>query len=499
MDRRSHSPDTLLAALDLAGPLQRVGYLLSSLILGFSAALLVPLGVSLGYSESEPSEAFAYTIMIGVVVGTIGVVVLHTDMAGLSRREGFAVVGLGWGVLCGLGCLPFAFAGTLSPIDAWFECVSGLSGTGASVIADVEVLPHGILFWRSFTHWLGGMGFVVLYIALFPLLGVGAMQLYQAEAPGPDKDRMTPKIRDTAKILWLIYLGLSAGLLILLLAGGMDWFDAVCQTFAAIGTGGFSTKNASIGGFHSAYVEWVIIAFMWLAATNFALHWAVLTGKPGKLLCNPEWRFFSSILVVFSAIVTLLIWATTDASFGTALRNAVFTMTSIGSTTGFATGDYERWAPLAQFLVFFLLFMGGSAGSTAGAMKAVRVQLLLKHAWARLFYVVHPRAVAPPRLGDRVVSSQVMQGVLGFIGLYLTTWVVATAGMSLVGLDFATAASAVATCMGGVGPGLGDVGPFDNYAWIHPAGKGLLTFCMLAGRLELFAVLLFITPSYWRR
>ncbi len=479
--------------------LRRVGFLLSSLLLCAAATLLVPLAVAAAYGETDVVEAFLSAALVGLAVGATGFFLLRTDLNGLTRREGFAVVALGWALVCLLGALPFAFAGVLGPVDAWFESTSGFTGTGASVIADVESLPHGILFWRSLTHWLGGMGFVVLYIALFPLLGVGAMQLYRAEAPGLEIDRLRPRIRSTARILWLIYLGLSLALLALLLAGGMGLFDAVCQMFAAIGTGGFSTKNDSIAGFHSAYVEWVLVVFMWLAATNFALHWGVLTGRPGHLLRNPEWRFYSGVLAAFSAAVVALVWLGTDASFGEALRGGVFDVVSIGTTTGFATADYELWPPLAQYLIFLLLFMGGSAGSTAGAMKAIRVLLLVKQAFRGVFQTVHPHAVTPPRLGHKAVTPGMMRSVFAFVSLYLLTWLVGSAGMSLTGMDFATATSSVATAMGGVGPGLGDVGPTENYAWVHPAGKGILMFCMLAGRLELFTVFVLFSPAYWRR
>jgi trk system potassium uptake protein TrkH len=457
------------------------------------------MAISLGYGEQRAARAFIYTILIGGGAGLAGVLLLRTDMAGLSRREGFTVVGLGWGLICLVGALPFLFSGTLGFMDSWFECVSGFTGTGASVIRDVEVIQRGLLFWRSFTHWLGGMGFVVLYIALFPLLGVGATQLYRAEAPGPDKDRLTPRIRDTARILWLIYLGLSITLTLLLLAGGMGWFDALCHTFGAIGTGGFSTRNANIGAFHSTYIEWVIIVFLWLAATNFSLHYAVFKGKPGRLFKNPEWRFFTLAILLVGTAVTFAVWATSDASFGSSVRDSFFAVVSLISTTGFVTADYEKWFPLTHFLLFLLLFIGGCAGSTAGAMKCVRVQLLMKSVKREIYRVVHPQAVSSLRLGDKVVSTGMMQSVFAFVALYMVTYVVASACMFLTGLDFETALSSVATTMGGVGPGLGGVGPTDTYGFVHPFGKAVLTFCMLAGRLELLSVTLLFAPSTWRR
>jgi len=479
--------------------LRRVAFLLATMLLGSSAALLVPLAIAAGYGETAVVKAFAVTFFIAAAAGAGGYFLFRTDLSRLTRREGFAVVALSWALICFVGSLPFVFAGALSPLNAWFECTSGFTGTGSSVIADIEALPHGILFWRSFTHWLGGMGFVVLYIALYPLLGIGAMQLYRAEVPGPEKDRLRPRLRSTARILWLVYLILSVALTVLLLLGGMDLFEAVCQMFGAIGTGGFSTRNDSIAGFHSAYIDWVIVIFIWLAATNFSLHWAVLTGRPGRLLKNPEWRFYTLNLAVLSVIVSLLVWTSTEASFGTSVREGVFAVVSMGTCTGFALGDYELWAPLAQYLIFLLLFIGGCAGSTAGAIKVIRVQIFSKQALRGIFRTVHPHAVAPPRLGEKAVTGEMLRSVFSFIGLYLLTWALFSAGMSLTGMDFATATSSVATAMGGVGPGLGEVGPFDNYDWVHPAGKAMLTFCMLAGRLELFTVVLLFSPVYWRR
>jgi trk system potassium uptake protein TrkH len=491
--------DSWLTAHPVLGGARRVAYLLSSLVLFTSATLVVPLAVSIVYDESRSTTAFVYSIIIGVVVGLAGQLLFRTDLGELTRREGFAVVGLGWSLACLLGALPFALSGTLGFMDAWFESASGFTGTGASTITDIEAVERGVLFWRSFTHWLGGMGFVVLYIALFPLLGVGAMQLYKAETPGPDKDRITPRIRQTAKILWLIYLGISVVLTLLLLVGGLDLFDALCQMFATLGTGGFSTLNVSVGGFGNPFVEWVLVIFMWIAATNFALHYAVLIGKPRRMLRNPEWRFFTGMLLICAVIVGPALLLTADEPASQSVRDAFFTVASIGSTTGFVTADYETWIPFLQLLLFLLMFIGGCAGSTAGAMKCVRVQVLFKQSLKEFFRVVHPHAVNPPRLGDKTVSASAVRRVLAFIALYLMTCVVATLGLSLTGLDFETSVSSVVACIGNIGPGLGDVGPFDNYGFIHPAGKAVLSLCMLIGRLELFSILLLFAPAYWRR
>jgi len=483
---------------DLEG-LRRVAYLLSTLLLGATASMVVPLAVAAGYGEPHTVGSFATTMFIGAAVGTVGWFLFRTELTGLTRREGFAVVALGWLLVCLIGSLPFVLDGILSPVNAWFETVSGFSGTGSSVIYDVEALPKGILFWRSFTHWLGAMGFLVLYVAVFPLMGVGAMKLYQAEAPGLEVDRLRPRISSTARILFMIYLGLSVSLTLLLLLGGMTWFDAVCQMFAAIGTGGYSTKNTSIAWWHSAYIEWVIVLFLWLASTNFSLYWMVIIGKPGRWLKDAEWRFYTIVLVASSLFIAALVWATSTVSANTAIRDAFFAVVSLASTTGFVTADYEKWQPLAQFILFMLLFMGGCAGSTAGAMKAIRVLLFGKQAVHEFFRTVHPNAVTSPRLNGQPVTGSMMRSVSAFMGLYLMVYVASTGLVSLTGMNFPTALSAVATAMGGVGPGLGDVGPYDNFLWVHPFAKLVLTFDMLAGRLELVTLMIIFTPAYWRR
>ena len=391
-------------------------------------------------------------------------------------------------------------AGGLDPINAWFETVSGFSGTGSSVIPDVEALPRGLLFWRSFTHWLGGMGFVALYIAIFPLMGVGAMQLFRAEAPGLEMDRLRPRIKSTARILWLIYLGMSVILTILLMAGGMGWFDAVCQMFAAIGTGGFSTKNTGIAGFHSAYIDWVIILFLWIASTNFALWWAVLGGKPKRLLKDPEWRFYTPCCSAAARVVATLLYLQTDSSLHDSIRNATFVVVTTASTTGFTLADYEKWAPLSQFIIFMLLFMGGCAGSTAGAMKAVRVLLFGKLAWRGLYTTVHPQAVAPARLGGRPVPLGDHAGrrhVHGPLPAHL--------GVATVGVSRSPTSTSRPPPRPSPRPWEASdrvsarSGPTDNFLWMHPAAKGILTFCMLAGRLEIVTLMLIFVPAYWRR
>jgi trk system potassium uptake protein len=481
------------------GGLRRVLYLLSTLLLAASATMIVPLAVAAGYGEPQTVRSFTTTLFIGAALGTIGFFVFRTDLTGLTRYDGLAVVSLGWFMVCLIGMLPYIFNGQLGPVDAWFETVSGFSGTGASTIPDVEAMPRGLLFWRCFTHWLGAMGFLVSFVALFPLLGVGAMQLYRAEAPGLEVDRLRPRLSSTARILWTIYLTLSVALTVLLMLGGMDWYDALCQMFGAIGTGGFSTRNTSIGWWHSAYIDWVIVLFLWLSSTNFALWWFVATGRPGRWLRDAEWRFYTTVLVASSFVIAAIVWATADVGVNQAIRNAFFAVVSLASTTGFVTSDYEKWQPATQFILFMLLFMGGCAGSTAGAMKVVRVLLFGKAAAHEFHRTVHPYGVTQLRLNGKPVTNDMMRSVSAFMGLYLVVYVFSVSIVSLTGADFVTALSAVATSMGGVGPGLGDVGPMDTYLWMHWLAKLVLTFDMLAGRLELITLMIVFTPAFWRR
>ncbi len=481
------------------GGARRVAYLLSILLLGETAAMAAPLAVAIFYGDGRDIESFATTMFAAGALGAIGLVAFRTDLRGLTRHDGIAVVALGWLMVCVIGSIPFVLEGQLGPLNAWFETTSGFTGTGASVIPDVEAMPRGLLFWRCFTHWLGAMGFLVSFVALLPLLGIGAMQLYRAEAPGLEVDRLRPRISSTARILWTIYLTLSVSLTILLLLGGMDWYDALCQMFGAIGTGGFSTRNTSIGWWHSAYIDWVIVLFLWLSSTNFSLYWFLATGKPGRFFRDAEWRFYTAVLVCSSFFIAALVWATSTVSANQAIRDAFFTVVSLASTTGFVTADYEKWLPAAQFILFLLLFMGGCAGSTAGAMKVIRVLLFGKQAAHEFFRTMHPYSVTKLRLNGGVVTNEMMRSVSAFMGLYLAVYVVSVSIVSLTGVDFATALSAAATAMGGVGPGLGDVGPMDNYLWMAPAAKLTLMFDMLAGRLELVTLMLMLTPAFWRR
>jgi trk system potassium uptake protein TrkH len=412
-----------------------------------------------------------------------------------------AVVGLSWAVAGLLGGVPLFFSGELASFtDAVFESTSGFTTTGASVLTQVESAAKGVLFWRALTHWLGGMGFVVLSLAILPLLGVGGMQLYRAEVPSPTPDRLAPRLADTASVLWKVYAGLTAAEALLLMACGLDWFEALCQAFATMATGGFSTRSASIAGFESAAVEWVVALFMVLAGMNFSLHFHLFRRKRLRAWWNDEeWRFYIGVFAGFALLVAAGLWAAAGAGLGEGLRLAAFQTATILTTTGFATADYSLWPTWCLGLLLPLMFVGGSAGSTGGGPKVMRVLVVLKQSASELRRLVHPRVVAPVRLNGRTVERQVVSSVYSFMGLYLGVFVVIGLILAGLGLDLVDAFSAAIACLGNIGPGLGSVGPAGNYAHLSDAAKWLLSLAMIVGRLEIYTVLVLLVPDFWRR
>ncbi|KAF5045012.1 Trk system potassium uptake protein TrkH [anaerobic digester metagenome] len=417
----------------------------------------------------------------------------------INHREGLVIVSLGWAVCCFFGALPFALGGFPSFTDAFFESVSGFTTTGASILTNVEALPKGLLMWRSLTHWLGGMGIIVMTIAILPFLGVGGMQLYKAEVPGPVADKLQPRIKDTAMSLWKVYVLLTVAQAVLLLLGGMDLFESVCHAFGTMATGGFSTRNASVAAFGSAYIDYVIAAFMLLASLNFALHFQLFRGRPMVFWRDPEFRFFGILTAALTAVVILYVRYGNYPSWADAARYGVFQVASIISTTGFATADYELWGALPQGILLLCMFLGGCAGSTAGGIKSMRVMLLFKHAYRELFRMVHPRAVLPIKFGPKLVKEEVLASIWGFFVLFIALFVVSSLALAALGVDVLTAFSAVVACIGNVGPGLGGVGPLDNYAWLPAMAKWVLSFCMILGRLEIYTVLVLFVPEFWRK
>lgn len=427
----------------------------------------------------------------------------------ITHREGYAVVTLAWTATAIFGALPYLLTGVLdSMVPAIFESMSGFTTTGATVFGGpehgaIEALPHGILFWRALTQWLGGMGIIVLAVAVLPYLGVGGMQLFKAEVPGPTPERLRPRIAQTAKLLWYVYAGLSVVQTLLYLLGGMGPFDAVTHTFTTLPTGGFSTKDASVAAFQSPYIHYVTIAFMYAAGVNFALHFRAVSGRPIAYFRDPEWRFFTGAVLTGAAYLVIANLASGSYAFtGTgaeeAVRSALFQATSITTTTGFVTADYEAWHPASQVFLFALMFVGGMAGSTGGSVKAVRVLLLIKQTGIELRKHLHPRAILLARLGRKPVGEDVLANVVGFVILYVLLFGAGAVIMAMFGMDLVTALGASAATVGNIGPGLGDVGPVDNYGWISQPAMLVLSGLMLVGRLEIYTVLLLFHPDIWR-
>lgn len=472
--------------------------ILGLLIMLNGAFMLLCLPVSLYYNDGD-----WYAILVsGLITITIGfiarMVFRNTKDAPLRKREGYLIVTLGWVLMSLFGTLPYLISGAIPAFtDAYFETLSGFSTTGASILTDIERIHNGILFWRSLTQWIGGMGIIVLTVAILPILGIGGMELFVAEAPGISPDKLKPRITDTAKRLWLIYLGLTGLEFILLWIGGMSFFDAANHSLTTMATGGFSTKNASIAHFSSPYIQYVIMIFMFLAGTNFTLTYFGLHGQLKKVWGNEEFRYFFKFSIAFGVIITFVVYTVTGQEFEKSFRDAFFQLISIVTTTGYVTADYTSWAPFLTVLFFMFMFIGGSAGSTAGGVKIVRHVVLIKNSILELRRQIHPRAVLPVRLNKRAIMPEITFNILAFMIIYLMLFVVGSVIMSLFGLEFTTAMGSVATCLGNIGPGIGDVGPVDNFANIHWIGKWVLCLFMLLGRLELFTVLILFTPYYW--
>jgi trk system potassium uptake protein TrkH len=384
-------------------------------------------------------------------------------------------------------------------VDAFFESVSGATTTGASVLTNIEAVSKGLLFWRSFIQWLGGMGIIVLSIAILPFLGVGGMQLYKAEVPSPIPDKLRPRIKDTALLLWKVYVLISLLGAILLMIGGMSFYDALCHTFTTMPTGGFSTKNASIAHFDSVYFDSVIIIFMLLAGINFSLHYQMLRGKTLAFWKDSECRFFLGTIILLIVVVTFNIHGAVYENISQAFRYGAFQVVSIITTTGYATADFDQWPAMSRLILLLCMFMGASAGSTGGGMKFLRVMLYFKYCYKELFSLIHPRSVTHIKIGGKVVPEDVTRSVLGFMGLYMGLFALCSVVLAGMGVDFVTSFSAVAATIGNVGPGFANVGPALNYAQIPYLGKWLLIWCMLLGRLEIYTIIIFLVPEFWRK
>ncbi|MDD3877542.1 MAG: TrkH family potassium uptake protein [Bacteroidales bacterium] len=417
----------------------------------------------------------------------------------LGKREGYIVVSTAWIFFSLFGALPFLLSHSVDTYtDAFFETMSGVTTTGASVIKDIEVVPKGILYWRSLIQWLGGVGIIVLSLTILPLLGIGSMSLYLAEIPGPTKDKIHPLIKETAKRLWGIYLLLTVMQIILLMVGKMNFFDAINHSFTTMATGGYSIKNTSIAEY-SPYIQYIITIFMFLAGVNFTMHYFALHGRFRKLWEDEELKFYISVILISSVIILLPLIYFHIAGVEKAFRDALFQVVSIVTTTGFVTADYLEWPGTTWLLIFLLFFTGACAGSTAGGIKMIRHIFLLKNSSLELKRLVHPNAIIPVRYKGKPVPKDVIFNVLAFFVFYMLIFAFGSFILSLTELDFETSIGSVASCLGNIGPGLGKTGPVGNYSSITDFGKWFLSFLMLLGRLELFTVLILFSPGFWKK
>lgn len=424
---------------------------------------------------------------------------LNHDHRNLGKKEGYIIVSLTWVSISVFGAIPFYLSGAIpSFTDAFFETISGFTTTGATILQDIEIMPKGLLFWRSMTHWLGGMGIIVLTLAILPILGVGGMQLFVAEAPGTTPSRLHPRITETAKRLWGIYVFFTLIQTFLLMLGNMDLFDSINHAFSTMATGGFSTRNDSIAGF-SPYIQYVIILFMIIAGVSFSLHYFLLKGQFSKVLNNEELRFYGGVMLVFTIIFTLGLYFIHNTGFEKSFRDGLFQTVSIVTTTGFITADYLQWRSFLWFLIFMLMFTGGCIGSTGGGIKMIRVLVLVKNTRLEFKRLMHPMAVIPVRISGRAIPTEIINNFLAFFLLYMLIVLGGSGIMTFFGLDFTSAIGATAATIGNIGPAIGSVGPVNTYAHIHDGGKWVLSFFMLLGRLEIFTVLLLLSPSFWRK
>lgn len=461
--------------------------------------LIVSLGVAFGYKGADVSS-FLWSALITGFIGVMCYFPTRKSSKDVGKREGYIVVSLVWIVFSAFGCLPYLFSGAIPSVtDAFFETMSGFTTTGSSILNNIEELPNGILFWRSLTQWLGGMGIIVLFLAILPKLGVGGRELFAAEVPGPNPDKLTPSIKATARRLWGLYLGFTALEAILLAIGGMEWFDAINHSLTTLATGGYSTKQASIGAYSSPYIQYVIILFMFIAGVNFSLSYAAVTGRVKKLWKDEEFQWYLAIVVVFTLLITLGLVVTTEGNTEANFRDALFTVTSILSTTGYATADYLLWAPHIALLIFVLMFFGGSGGSTSGGVKVVRVMLLVKNSYYEIIRLLHPNAVIPVRFNKQSVKSSTIDNIMAFVILYAIVFVISIIVLSFWMSSLDSTLSAVATSLGNIGPGFGQIGPMENFSGLADGAKWFLSFLMLLGRLELFTVLVLLTPAFWKR
>ena len=464
--------------------------------------MLIPALVGYYYFRQDPAQFPSVMIFIYsfLITTSVGIVLQYTNRSGdeFRNRESFGIVAFAWLLAAIFGALPFLMSG-MHPVDALFESMSGITATGATIMTDIESHSKALLFWRCFIQWLGGMGIIMLFLAILPKLGVAGRQLFRAEAPGPTEDKLKPRLKETAKILWMVYVVLSAIQFIALLLAGMGVYDGLTHTFTTIACGGFSPRADSIAAFNSPLIEGIIVFFMFVAGANFALHYRLIYVDHRSLLKDSEFKFYSLIVVSAAAVLTLTLWMTgTFDEIETSFRYAIFHVLSILTGTGYATYDYNTWPDSSRMALFMLMFIGGSAGSAAGGIKVVRLLLMLKYGYRELFRLIRPKLVRPIRLGERVVHEDVMNSIFSFIILYILVFMTSTFILSLMGIEKISAASASIATLGNIGPGFDLVGPSSSFSAIPVLGKLVLIANMWIGRLEIFTVLVLLIPGFWR-
>jgi len=453
------------------------------------------------YYEHDDITAILISAAITIFSGTIlWFFTRDAERHQIAKRDGYLTVTLAYLLIVVFGTLPFIiYGGIPSFTDAFFETMSGITTTGATILTDIEALPYGLLFWRSLTQWLGGMGIIVLSLTLLPLLGIGGMQLFAAEVPGVTKDKLHPRVKETAKRLWAIYFLLTSAEVVLLLFGGLNLFESITHAFTTLATGGFSPKNASTAHYSSVYVQYVFIAFMFIAGINFVLHYHILHLNFQPLKNNSEFKFYASFIFIAAIVVMILHHPHQNFNLEESFRQSLFHVLSIVTTTGYVSSDYENWALFSAKIFFLLFFVGGCAGSTSGGIKFGRHYLLLKNGFLELRRLVHPRAVIPVRFNGKAVNPDIISNVQAFFILYILLIVIGSLALSLLGVDFLTSIGSVASCIGNVGPAINGTGPMSNYAFLPDAAKWILSFLMLVGRLELFTVLVLFSSAFWKK
>ena len=486
-------------------------YIIGMLLVFNGGAMIISSFVSVLFDDGVLKEITFGAIFL-IIMGTLIMTFSKNNIRQINKRDGYVIVTIGWLTMVFSGMLPYYLTGSINSFsNLFFETMSGYTTTGSTILNDIEVLPKSIIFWRSMTHWLGGMGIIVLAIAILPLLGIGGMQLFSAEAPGISSDKIHPRISDTAKRLWIIYFGLTFVETILLKIAGMSFFDAINNSMSNIASGGFSSRNESIGYWNDIpLIQYIIILFMFLAGTNFVLIYFGLTGKIKKIIQDTEFKWYLSLISSFAIIVTVTLYFSVDLSatdvnhpqvygkFESSFRHALFQVVAIITTTGFVTGDFISWGPFLTMFFFGIMFLGGSSGSTSGGVKILRHLILIKNGFLEFKRSLHPNGIFPLRHNNSVVEKPIIIHVLAFFILYLILFIVGAGVLSLLGLDFVSAIGAAASSIGNVGPALGALGPISNFDSLPELGKYWCSFLMLIGRLELFTVLILFTPFFWR-